>query len=94
MNDKIEILKQKIREADAIVVGTASGMSAASGLRFYYQDDDDYKQIAGGLREKYGVHNLYITLNLPHEIYIPPQIADRSVALAGNIADTLEKLRL
>lgn len=35
----------------------------------------------------------YITLNLPHEIYIPPQIADRSVALAGDIADTLEKLR-
>lgn len=35
----------------------------------------------------------YITLNLPHEIYIPPQIADRSVALAGDIADTLKKLR-
>lgn len=35
----------------------------------------------------------YITLNLPHEIYIPPQIADRSVALAGDIADTLKQLR-
>ena len=34
MNDKIEILKQKIREADAIVVGTTFGMPAASGLRF------------------------------------------------------------
>lgn len=28
-------------------------MSAASGFRFYYMDDDDYKQLAGGLREKY-----------------------------------------
>lgn len=35
----------------------------------------------------------YITLNLPHETYIPPQIADRSVALTGDIADTLKKLR-
>lgn len=34
----------------------------------------------------------YITLNLPHEIYICPQIADRSVALAGDIADTLKQL--
>lgn len=35
----------------------------------------------------------YITLNLPQETYISTQIADRSVALAGDIADTLEKLR-
>lgn len=34
----------------------------------------------------------YITLNLPHEIYIPPQIANRSVALAGDIATTLKQL--
>lgn len=34
----------------------------------------------------------YITLNLPHEIYIPTQIADRSVALAGDIAYTLKHL--
>ncbi|MCM1356311.1 MAG: hypothetical protein NC212_07900 [Staphylococcus sp.] len=35
----------------------------------------------------------YITLNLPHEIYIPSQIAGRSVALTGDIADTLRQLR-
>lgn len=34
----------------------------------------------------------YITLNLPHEIYIPAQITDRSVALAGDIVDTLKQL--
>lgn len=55
--NKIKLLKEKIESADAIVVGIASGMSAASGFRFYYQDDDDYKKIAGGLREKYGVYN-------------------------------------
>ncbi|MDE7154165.1 MAG: NAD-dependent protein deacetylase [Muribaculaceae bacterium] len=57
--EKIELLREKINQADAIVVGTASGMSAAGGLRFYYQDDDDFKKIAGGLREKYGVDNLF-----------------------------------
>lgn len=34
----------------------------------------------------------YITLNLPHEIYIPRQIADRSLALPGDIAETLKHL--
>lgn len=57
--EKIQILIKKINDADAIVVGTASGMSAAGGLRYYYQDDDDYKKIAGGLREKYGDKNLF-----------------------------------
>lgn len=55
-NKKISLLKEKILWADTIVVGTASGMSAASGdgFRYFYQDDDTYRQIAGGLREKYG----------------------------------------
>lgn len=57
--EKNQLLKEKIDKADAIVVGTASGMSAASGLRFYYQDNDDYKKMAGGLREKYGVYNMF-----------------------------------
>lgn len=57
--EKIDLLKEKINSADAIVVGTASGMSAAAGLRYFYQDDDDYKAMAGGLREKYGDENMF-----------------------------------
>ncbi|MBD5353567.1 MAG: NAD-dependent protein deacetylase [Bacteroides sp.] len=59
--DKIKRLRGLIDDADAIVVGTASGMSAASGKnwRYFYQDDDVYKKIAGGLREKYGDKNLF-----------------------------------
>lgn len=56
---KINLLKEKIAEADAIVVGMASGMSAAGGLRYFYQDDDDYKRMIGGLREKYGDRNMF-----------------------------------
>lgn len=45
--DKILLLKEKLTWADAIVAGTASGMSAASGngFRYFYQDDDTYKKI-------------------------------------------------
>lgn len=34
----------------------------------------------------------YITLNLPHEIYVPEQIAAKSIALPGDIAKTLKEL--
>ena len=59
--NKIEKLRQLINEADAIVIGAASGMSAASSKdwRYFYQDDDVYKKIAGGLREKYGDRNFF-----------------------------------
>lgn len=59
VENKIEILKQKIEEADAIVVGGAAGMSAASGFKFYYQDDKVFRQIAGSLADKYGVYNAF-----------------------------------
>ena len=34
----------------------------------------------------------YITLNLPHEIYVPDEIAAKSIVLPGDIADTLKQL--
>ena len=57
--EKIELLRQKIDEADAIVVGGASGMSAASGFVFYYQEDDVFRRMAGGLAKKYDRHNMF-----------------------------------
>lgn len=35
----------------------------------------------------------YITLNLPHEIYVPGEIASKSIALPGDIAQTLKQLK-
>lgn len=55
----LDVLKSKIEEADAIVVGGVSGMSAASGFRFYYQDEEVFRQMAGSLREKYGFRNMF-----------------------------------
>lgn len=57
--EKIELLRHKINEAEAIVVGGASGMSAASGFKFYYQNDDVFKMVAGTLEDKYGFHNFF-----------------------------------
>ena len=34
----------------------------------------------------------YITMNMPHEIYIPQEIAKKSVALTGDISETLIQL--
>lgn len=36
---------------------------------------------------------IYITLNLPHEIYIPEEISAKSIALPGDIAETLKALK-
>ena len=35
----------------------------------------------------------YITMNLPHEIYIPEEITDKSIALSGDISETLSNLK-
>ena len=54
-DNDIEKLKELINSADAIVIGGAAGMSAASGFKFYYQDDDVFRMLAGGLADKYGI---------------------------------------
>lgn len=36
----------------------------------------------------------YITLNLPHELYISEEIAGKSIALLGDIATTLNRFKL
>ena len=35
----------------------------------------------------------YLTLNLPHEIFIPEEISDKSIAIPGDISITLSNLR-
>lgn len=67
-NEKIDTLREKINDAEAIIVGGASGMSAASGFRFYYADDDVFKNIAGGIRDKYRVYTYF-------DAYYDPRIS-------------------
>ncbi len=51
---QLEILLQKISEADSIIVGGASGLSAAGGGDFYYEDNASYRKYFGKYAEKYG----------------------------------------
>ncbi len=64
-NTIIAELRQKIDEADAIIVGGASGMSAASGFEFYYKNDDVFKQLAGKLGEKYNAEGGFPLMYTP-----------------------------
>ena len=51
--EQIERLVQKIRYADCVVVGGASGLSAAVGGDFYYEDNASYRKHFGKYAEKY-----------------------------------------
>lgn len=53
-DEQIKILAEKIKEADHIVIGGASGLSAAGGGDFYYTDSPSYKEHFAKFYEKYG----------------------------------------
>lgn len=57
--EQIQTLAEKIKEADAILVGAGSGMSAASGFRFYYDRDDMFLKNFGDFEKKYHFHNAF-----------------------------------
>ena len=50
-----------------IIVGIASGMSAAHGEKYYYPDDDDFKKLAGSLRDKYDIPSWF-------DLYYDPRV--------------------
>ncbi len=52
--EQIEVLVDKIKEADCVIVGGASGLSAAGGGDFYYEDNASYRKYFGKYAEKYG----------------------------------------
>lgn len=53
-SEQIARLVQEIKEADCVVVGGASGLSAAGGGDFYYEDNASYRKYFGKFAEKYG----------------------------------------
>lgn len=50
----VELLREKIGEADAILVGAASGMSASCGYHFFYENDRYFQKYFGEFHKKYG----------------------------------------
>ena len=56
--EQVRELAEHIKGADAIVVGAASGMSAAAGYRHYYEHDKDFVENLGEFEKKYGYLSL------------------------------------
>lgn len=40
-----EFLLKKIQESDAVLVGAASGLSAADGKHFWYENDEEFREV-------------------------------------------------
>lgn len=55
----IKHLINKFDESTAILVGAASGMSAAAGYKHYYERDEYFVEHFGEYEKKYGFHNSF-----------------------------------
>lgn len=52
--EQLALCIQKIEEADCVIVGGASGLSAAGGGDFYYEDNASFRKYFGKYAKKYG----------------------------------------
>lgn len=58
-DEQIDLFARKVQDADCILVGGASGLSAAGGGDFYYENNDSYKKYFGKYAEKYGFNGAF-----------------------------------
>ena len=56
ISDKIEKLKEKIRTADAVVIGAGAGLSAAAGFTY---SGERFEKYFSEFRKKYGFEDMY-----------------------------------
>lgn len=64
---QINEFAKKIREYDCIVVGAASGLSAAGGGDFYYSDTPSFRKYFGKFADKYGFQGAFDGMGHPFE---------------------------
>lgn len=64
---QIEQFVNKVREADCIIVGGASGMSSAGGGDFYYEDTPSFCHYFGKFAKKYGFKGAFSGMNYPYK---------------------------
>ena len=63
--EQIELFVQKVQEADCIIVGGASGLSAAGGGDFYYEDNESYRKYFKPFAEKYHFKGAFDGMQYP-----------------------------
>ena len=64
---QIEKLIEKIKEADCIVVGGASGLSSAGGGDFTMRIRRPFAVISGSLQKKYGFQGAFAGMGYPYK---------------------------
>ena len=52
--EQIQEFVRRVQEAECIIVGGASGLSAAGGGDFYYSDTPSFREHFGKFADKYG----------------------------------------
>lgn len=65
--EQIEIFAQKVKEAECIIVGGASGLSAAGGGDFYYEDTPSFYEHFGKFANKYGIKSAFNGMHYPFQ---------------------------
>ncbi len=65
--DQIKEFARMIDDADCILVGGASGLSAAGGGNFYYEDNESYRAHFGKFAEQYGFKGAFAGSTYPWE---------------------------
>lgn len=83
----IEILLQQVELADAIVVGAASGMSAADGKDFWYRNDENFYRMFGDFYRKYGFTGAF------NGFYYPYGSEERRWAFLGRLGHHLHETK-
>lgn len=66
-SEQIDRLVEEVKEADCVVVGGASGLSAAGGGDFYYEDNDSYRKYFRPFAEKYHFKGAFAGMMHPWE---------------------------
>ncbi|WP_119326739.1 NAD-dependent protein deacetylase [Companilactobacillus musae] len=64
-DQQLDVFAKKINEADHIIVGGASGLSAAGGGDFYYEDNASFRKYFGKFAEKYGMKGAFAGMKYP-----------------------------
>ena len=52
--DKIKLAVEKLKEADAVLIGASNGLSIAEGLHLF-ADNGAFEELFGDFKRKYGL---------------------------------------
>ena len=76
--EQIQEFVRRVQEAECIVVGGASGLSAAGGGDFYYSDTPSFREHFGKFADKYGYESLEkVKRDFPEEDLITQIVTEK-----------------